>query len=697
MSIIRWLHISDLHYGYESYVTTEMRTNMLKSLPNILTGESQPKYLFITGDLRYGRNCEKEFPKEIVNDIKELMKAFSIPSERVHIVIGNHDVVRELGRIDIAPLLRNDYAHKNGNLDNDRMSCLEQSQQKFYEVYKSICNRESVPYHALIEEPDFNIICLNTSFACSNDHEDGDLIVGMKLLQETLKKINASKPGIVLAHHGFESLQPKEREYLEIKLKESGALLYLCGHEHLADSRNITARRENQPLFEYICGTGIDKLPSGQSAEMVIFMGELDTKQRNGYIRAWEWRDRSMAWLPYSDISYKQTSLPDGYHYFPKPPTQKIIAKKIKGEGKKMDNETFRKQVENKLKKMSREQIVFFTWLCAVRALPFIGKNGNFAYWQEEENRKKHLYALFRALDANNYNHDVVVDVSNVGIAAAYTAASADITDDAGASAITFATAAANAFLVTTVDTVVDAVYFAADAAIAAVDTVDIAPIMQNILLADINNLQKGGVVHNNLKLYGKVWDNFQRALDKEGCSYWGRLYRDIFEKSFKLDKEALQRRMSVPIDTQEKGADAVALYLEELEKEAKTKTNSNEIEVSQKFVPTNPSDTLQTRILQLFNKKMKCKRFYNVQNRIIDLKGLQADMPQKFNIGLGSFTIDTKYYETSEKLQMLDLLQYSLSNDINGISNQNQRDTMLKKIIETKTQMLEIIMQLNK
>ena len=334
MSKVRWLHISDMHYGYESYVTTEMRTNMLKSLPNILTGEAQPEYLFITGDLRYGKECKSDFPEEIADNIKNLAKSFNILPERIHIAMGNHDVVREFGRTNIAPLLREEYKSKNGSLNNDQMKTLELSQHKFYEIYKSVCERDPVPYHNVIKEKDFNIICLNTSFACSNDDEDGDLIVGMQLLQKELEKIDDSKPGIVIAHHGFESLQHKEREQLEIKLKEKGALLYLCGHEHMADCRNIAYRRENQPLFEYICGTGMDKLPAGQPAEMVVFMGELDTEQKNGYIQAWEWRDRSGAWLPYLDISYKQGGM-NGYHYFPKAPEQKIISKPLKEEAMK--------------------------------------------------------------------------------------------------------------------------------------------------------------------------------------------------------------------------------------------------------------------------------------------------------------------------------------------------------------------------
>ena len=67
--------------------------------------------------------------------------------------------------------------------------------------------------------------------------------------------------------------------------------------------------------------------------------------------------------------------------------------------------------------------------------------------------------------------------------------------------------------------------------------------------------------------MYGIIWDTFQQALEIEGCFYWGRLYKDIFEKSFKVDEEALNRRMNVPKEIQEQGAAVVAHYLEELEK----------------------------------------------------------------------------------------------------------------------------------
>ncbi|MCL2031837.1 MAG: metallophosphoesterase [Methanomassiliicoccaceae archaeon] len=321
MSMVRWLHISDLHYGYESYVTIEMRTNMIKSLPEILKVKNPPEYIFITGDLRYAKNCGNEFPGEIADSINELINELNISPNNVHIVMGNHDVTQEYCRKDIAPLVQKEYAETRA-VSDDRKNTLEKSQHKFYEVYKAICEREPSPYHYFVDENNFNIICLNTAFACPGGGDGGNLIVDMNMVQEALNDIDATKPGIVLAHHGFESLQSREKEQLEIKLKESGALLYLCGHEHMANHRIIAEMREKIRLHEYVCGTGMDKLPTGQEAEMVIFSGELDTEKKEGHVQAWIWSARYGEWLPHQGFSSKQDGLKHGRNYFDQNPPQ---------------------------------------------------------------------------------------------------------------------------------------------------------------------------------------------------------------------------------------------------------------------------------------------------------------------------------------------------------------------------------------
>lgn len=69
--------------------------------------------------------------------------------------------------------------------------------------------------------------------------------------------------------------------------------------------------------------------------------------------------------------------------------------------------------------------------------------------------------------------------------------------------------------------------------------------------------------------MYGKIWDNFQKALKDEGCAYWAGLYQKIFDNNFEMDRKELLRRMNVPKEIKEQGAAVVGNYLEELEKGA--------------------------------------------------------------------------------------------------------------------------------
>jgi len=62
-----------------------------------------------------------------------------------------------------------------------------------------------------------------------------------------------------------------------------------------------------------------------------------------------------------------------------------------------MNSYDFQGEIQERLKEMSRKEIAFFAWLCAVKALPFIIVKDNFNYWKKD--RKKCLYTLFHTLD----------------------------------------------------------------------------------------------------------------------------------------------------------------------------------------------------------------------------------------------------------------------------------------------------------
>jgi hypothetical protein len=249
-----------------------------------------------------------------------------------------------------------------------------------------------------------------------------------------------------------------------------------------------------------------------------------------------------------------------------KAPTLEEIDKALILEKQKIEDETFKVQIASELKKMSTEQIVFFDWLCAVRILPFIGIDGNFDYWKQTD-RMNHLYALFMALDISVVPQAVRTMASARARAAALNAETA-----AGKAAAEAAARASGAY-----DKAPNKNYYAvnlahevcndARAAAEAAKALSVAYNLQEILIDDVGKIQDNiQISHNDTSLYGKIWENFQQALEKEDCAYWGCLYKDIFDNSFILDKEAHQRRLNVPKEIHRHGAAAAAAFLMDME-----------------------------------------------------------------------------------------------------------------------------------
>jgi small GTP-binding protein len=214
-----------------------------------------------------------------------------------------------------------------------------------------------------------------------------------------------------------------------------------------------------------------------------------------------------------------------------------------------MSQETFRKEIEQELKKLTRAQQIDFAWRCAVYALPLLGINGNFNFWKKK-NRQEHIYSIFYALDIN---------VRAAAYAYADAARAADDDDARAARAAAY------------------------DAARAADDDVTYGNIqkkinLESIILQDLKTLQEKERQYISTEFYGEIWHNFQKALEAEDCAYWGNLYQNIFDNHFVLDKEALKRRVIVPKEIQKQGAATVANYLEEIEKKGAARLNEARI-----------------------------------------------------------------------------------------------------------------------
>jgi GTPase SAR1 family protein len=262
-----------------------------------------------------------------------------------------------------------------------------------------------------------------------------------------------------------------------------------------------------------------------------------------------------------------------------------------------MSQDTFKEKIEQELKKLTRKQKINFAWRCAVYALPILGNHENFNFW-DIKNRQKYIYSIFYALDISTFAAtDVTFTAANSAAVAANSAAfaanAAAVAANSAAFAANAAAVAANSAAIATKAAkttdvafasafIADVAAKAAAFATKATQTTDVADKkninLKSIIVQDLTILQGEKGEHISTKLYGEIWHNFQKALEAEDCAYWGKLYQNIFDNNFVLDKKALKRRLSVPKEIREQGAAAVGNYLEKLEEKGIARLNEARI-----------------------------------------------------------------------------------------------------------------------
>lgn len=301
MGSVKWLQISDLHFGNPLNSLDDMREELLDYIER---GEIDTvEFLFITGDVIYAGNgavgtpCERyKNAIEYIEKLKKVLWKNTPESElknRVFIVPGNHDLQRENGEFSrtsemggLKNTINNNKAsepkHKNNTYEAMNLSGFID----FYKNYASDellkCLKENV--HYCVELDDIVILHINSSFSSCEDNEEGSLIIDSTLLRKALSKYSKGfiKPIIALAHHGLLCLSNKEQEKVEKILKKHGVSLYLCGHEHTRNSVNISKFEQVTPLSCFCCGTLLSA--ENTEADTIVFYGEMNCMKREGRI-----------------------------------------------------------------------------------------------------------------------------------------------------------------------------------------------------------------------------------------------------------------------------------------------------------------------------------------------------------------------------------------------------------------------------
>lgn len=302
MSKINWIQLSDLHFGDTSPYSKKSREALLEFIDKRC---KDIDYVFVTGDIIFAKSLQteklkKEAYKEAEKYLKEIYSllwtddtAYEKLNQRIFMVPGNHDIVRDNARASCIEGLNKAYFKDTmGNIDSSFLDNTKAA-MKYYNAFynrvtgKRIQDKQKKNMHYVLETDIINILHINTCVASCADGDDGKLILGFKLLNDAIEGIKNNKPTIAIAHHNFDCFNKEEQRKLELLLKEKNILLYLCGHAHERESNLVLRYNQTKMLNTFTCGT----LLSGERdiIDTVFFRGELDTECYEGRIESYKW------------------------------------------------------------------------------------------------------------------------------------------------------------------------------------------------------------------------------------------------------------------------------------------------------------------------------------------------------------------------------------------------------------------------
>lgn len=309
--MIRWLHISDLHFG-----TAGTSTDMLRDeLPKFLRKEGlNCDYVFCTGDIRTANAKPNDFTDEMADYLREICTAVGQKTDRLFIVPGNHDIDRDVdGRDEAIHRMmfqrKGYYDFKNGYVNDEDLVAIKEGEKDFVEFLSKILPTQRLAFysnpqlpHFNIQTPHFNLLHLDTTISYTKGQEANDMIVGTKMLYDVVRNLNRSKPTIILTHYPFSALHQEEKSILSTMLQNNEIRLWLAGHEH----------EEILQRIRYIDSIQAGELKYENRAKATFLIGEYDPQASCGHIEAYSWFNEGWAKYPIVNLDNEN---PDRYDF----------------------------------------------------------------------------------------------------------------------------------------------------------------------------------------------------------------------------------------------------------------------------------------------------------------------------------------------------------------------------------------------
>lgn len=304
--IIRWAHLSDLHHLYKNYETTIMRGSFLEYISKL---KHKIDVIFLTGDLTHQGNA---YDSTVVTFLDEIIAKTEIDKKNVFCIPGNHDIKRSrMSDRIIESILKSPDARKELNeLDEESFKTLLSGQQPFFDFYKSFFGEEypSEALHFVKKCDGFNVIHINTSLISGKKGVEGNILVGLQKLHETLADLpDDNSVNIAIGHHTINCIHLLEKQSLLNRFSDKKVDLYLNGHVHKANYHSESNNYNHIHMFTS------GSIMVDDYADAAFLTGYVDTDSGNGEVEYHKWNSSGEFW--YLDPSVGRMTADGSYKF----------------------------------------------------------------------------------------------------------------------------------------------------------------------------------------------------------------------------------------------------------------------------------------------------------------------------------------------------------------------------------------------
>lgn len=262
---MRILHFSDFHINPPGKIELSRRNfrNFLESVKEV-NNEKTIDLIIFSGDMIDKGGIDYPTINEAFNRFKVevidiLLSELNLPRSRFAFVSGNHDVNRTCVTQDkndeLAKTLNSDEALSD-YMDEQYLNCTIKRTAEFKKFQKEFYE-DSPEYHhsafesTLLLEIDSRLVgitCLDTSWRCFSDCDQGNILMGRKQLILAEDHIKDSDLKIAVAHHDYSWMVPFEQGAIG-KILSGSYKMYLFGHNHGYDGMIREYEDANKVVF----------------------------------------------------------------------------------------------------------------------------------------------------------------------------------------------------------------------------------------------------------------------------------------------------------------------------------------------------------------------------------------------------------------------------------------------------------------